>query len=62
MIVLTIILLLLSAFFIWRHKAIKRIEKVRDALDFTIPEEKLLIDLYNKRIDQINGIKRKRHT
>ena len=49
------IVLIVISFFIWKHYYIKRLKEVRDNLDFTTPEGKWLIGVYNKKIDELNG-------
>ena len=55
MIVLVIIAIILSLFFIWKGRYISRLRKIRDEFDLTTPEGKMLIRAYNRKIDTLNG-------
>lgn len=54
-IIIAIIVSLLVWFFIWKHRYIKRLKQRRDNIDFTTPEGKWLIRVYNEKINQLNG-------
>ena len=64
MIVLIIIATLVVSgivwFFVWKHRYIKRLRNRRDEFDITTPEGKWLIQVYNIKIDELNGYRIKR--
>ena len=53
--IVTVLVVSLVIFFIWKHRYIKRLKNVRDNIDFTTPEGKWLIRQYNNKIDKLNG-------
>ena len=50
-----VIVSLLVWFFIWKHRYIKRLKQIRDDFDLTTPEGRFLINVYNRKINQLNG-------
>lgn len=50
-----VVVSLLVWFFIWKHRYIKRLKQIRDDFDFTTPEGRFLINVYNRKINQLNG-------
>lgn len=46
---------ILISFFIWKHRRIKTLKKIRDDFDITTPEGRWLASVYNKKIDELNG-------
>jgi hypothetical protein len=55
MIVAIAIALVVSIFFIWKYKYIKRLKEIRDDFDLTTKEGRFLIRCYNYKIDKLNG-------
>jgi hypothetical protein len=55
MIVAIAIALVVSIFFIWKYKYIKRLKEIRDNFDLTTKEGRFLIRCYNYKIDKLNG-------
>lgn len=55
MIVLIVLVIIVSCFFIWKHRYIKRLKQIRDDFDLTTPEGRFLIRAYNQKINQLNG-------
>lgn len=50
-----VVVSLLVWFFIWKAKYIKRLKQIRDDFDLTTPEGRFLINVYNRKINQLNG-------
>lgn len=50
-----VIVSLLVWFFIWKAKYVNRLKQIRDDFDLTTPEGRFLINVYNRKINQLNG-------
>lgn len=55
MIVAIVLVVASICFFIWKHRYVNKLREVRDNFDFTTPEGRWLIQIYNRKIDQLNG-------
>lgn len=56
-VIVSVLVVSLVILFVWKHRYIKRLKQIRDDFDFTTPEGKFLINVYNRKIDQLNGYK-----